>query len=710
MIELKGLTKKYADNIVLNEISVNFGDKGLILITGEGGCGKTTLLNILAGIEKASSGKICYNGKELNKFRSSAIDSFRRKNISYVLQNYNCEENYSAIKCLELSSKFSKDNHKNRKQNIKKAVSLIGEENKNKKCSKLSFVQKRKIAISRAVIGNPAVLICDEPCAMMGSNDTEIIMSLLKEESKKRLVIISCSEKEKVEKFSDRLFYLESGKLSEEQKQNSEITDISEQNSSVPKKTKKHFSIISAFGIASYNIKVRKLRNSLIAIACIVGIIAPGLVFAVSNGLNTYIDDMQKTTLSQYPISILESRDSYSIPKKTVDKNSNKKTTSKKTENKEKKETDKSDSGSVSVTNYLNFLFPQKKTNHNKKTENKNQTKKSNPKTNDVASLKKYLDTNPNNINDSVLAYEYSYNTSPIIFKQTENDITEIYPGGLFNSLAYSILPDSISNLSVSYLLDYFKPLPLAQEVYKDDDCLVAGHWPENSYESVLVLNEDGSLDDVFLYILEVLDYKKDIEPQINNLKKGKSISFPKVTKTFNYEDFINMKFKVVNPSDAYEKNESNGLWKNKSNDKAFMKKTVNNAPDLTIVGVVLPKENTKTSVALSSGIRYSSELEKVIRESCRNSEIVKEQLNNPEIDVLSGESFEYLLNAASVFKRVDFSNLINVDKKNLLGSVGFHPEILEFKNLKEKINNNKITKEELDRITLELLTNEVGS
>ena len=461
---------------------------------------------------------------------------------------------------------------------------------------------------------------------------------------------------------------------------------------------------VKGFSFALSNAKEHKLRTCLTILAMSIGVIGICTVLALCTGLSAYVDHVEETTLSTTPITISKYKFSTQTTKAQEEQAQ---VTAAETQEKETKRAqylkEASENRRIALNNTIATFL----------SSNGNQNTEGTSLLNDVPALKTYLDTNPDNINNVASSIEYTYDTSPVIYSTANNTVEEVYPGGLFGSIGTGSSSTkgakasmTSSAYSVENYMSDFKVLPASTSVYEDSDSLVEGKWAQNSDEAVLVLNSDGTMDDSLAYTLGLKDFSSEIEPLIEKYKNGEKVDYPGIYDSWAYSDVIGITFKVITPADVYQK-KSDGTWEDKSTDDNFMNNLdKNKARDLKIVGVIIPTDGSRASATLNSGIYYAPSLNTEMMQAAATSEIVRDQLDNPDTDVLSGKTFSWLKQASTVADRVDFSNIVNINTDMLASCVTLHPEVLDWDDKGTEVEEEvKLSDEEIERMTYELLS-----
>lgn len=671
------LSKKKVPTYALKNIDAEFDRDEIVALLGPSGSGKTTLLNVISGFDSADeASEIFIEGISTKTFKDENWDNYRSYKVGYIFQDHCLIEHLTAIDNVMLSMSFTDINSARRVKLAKEALKKVGMDDfANKYPNELSGGQQQLVTIARAIAKDPDIILADEPTGSLDTKTSKKVLDVLKKACKGKLLVIASHNEKLVKQYATRIMHIEDGELTIDtpvtKTTESAVNDIYKagqpdhsklsatiilQNNKV--KTKKSRMPYSAgFVAALSSLWYKKVKSFLMFFAGAVGVIVVSVVLAFSNGLNSYVADMQNTTLAQYPINFGQYRDLQKVDSYMLEQ-------AKKAENEKTEYETKTAQREMAYKEarandrvFLNNRVASMMSTNGESTSTTNSTT-----VNDLCSLKKYLDSNPDNFNDYVQNIEYAYRTSPVIYSSLINGAEEIFPANsMFGSLGGNSGAidangsskkqgaTSINNLKAS--MSALGPLPSSPEIYRDDDCLVAGHWPSNSHELLLVLGEDGTMDDTMLYYLGMRDFASEVAPLMEKYERKEKVDFPGQLDTFAYNDFLGKSVKIINPSDCYSKQE--GIWVDMSGDDEFMTNVLNNAVDLKVAGVVLPKTGSRTLSYLKQGLLFPFELYAESIEQTKNSEIVQDQLSHPDIDVLSGSSFDYLNQAKNVTDRL---------------------------------------------------------
>lgn len=630
MLQVKNICKEYkTGNLVqkaLDNVSLNLRDNEFVAILGPSGSGKTTLLNIIGGLDRYDSGDIIINGISTKKYKDRDWDSYRNHTIGFVFQSYNLILHQTVLSNVELALTISGISKTERRKRAKKALEQVGLGNQgHKKPNQMSGGQMQRVAIARALVNNPDILLADEPTGALDSETSVQVMELLKEVAKDRLVVMVTHNPELAKKYATRIVELRDGVI----RCDSDEYVVKETELEVPRHEnmgKSSMSFSTALSLSFNNLKVKKARTILTSFAGSIGIIGIALILSLSNGVNQYIQSIEEETLSEYPLQIQSS--GFDITSMLVDDSQN-------------SNDDENDETKIQVAQMITNMF-------------------SKIGSNDLVSLKTYLDEGKSNIKKYTNSIEYDYNATPQIYNSNTEKIRQVNPDKSFSALGLGSSISSNSMMSMAMSTDVFHQMPNNSSLYEDQYDVKAGRWPKNYNECVLVLTKSGKISDLMLYTLGLKDYT-ELDEMIQQFSREEEVTTPDNIETYSYNDILGIQFKLVNSSDYYAYDETYEVYRDKTDDEAYMKNLINNGEDLTIVGVVQPSDSA-TATMLSSGIGYPAALTKHVIEQASSSEIVKKQLANPNINVFTGQSFEDEENK----QKFDMQSLFTVDTNML--------------------------------------------
>ncbi|MCD8325083.1 MAG: ATP-binding cassette domain-containing protein [Clostridiales bacterium] len=606
MLQLKNISKQYITGdlvqTALDNVSLNFRDNEFVAILGPSGSGKTTLLNIIGGLDRYDDGDLIINGISTKKYTDRDWDSYRNHTIGFVFQSYNLIPHQTVLSNVELALTISGVSKAERRERAKKALEEVGlGDQLHKRPNQMSGGQMQRVAIARALINNPDILLADEPTGALDSETSVQVMNLLKEVAKNRMVIMVTHNSELAEQYATRIVRLTDGHIIDD----SDPFTVDETGLEPPMhKNMGHSSMsrLTSLGLSFNNLGTKRGRTFLTAFAGSIGIIGIGLVLSVSAGVNDYIETLEEETMSEYPIQVTSSGFDISSMFSSLTASS---------------ETETEEDG-ISVVEMVSSMF-------------------SMLDSNDLASFKEYLESGESDIYEYSKAIEYIYDAEPQIYLQDGDDIHQVNPESTLSSGMG--LSSTLMSMMSSYMsINVFFEMPEDEDLYQDSYEIKAGRWPESYDECVLVLTSDGSISDYMLYTLGLRDYS-EYEQMIEAAADGETVAAAEYLDTYGYDEVLGMTYKLVNAADYYEYDSEYGLWTDKTDNEDYMRQLVENGEDITIVGVVQPMEDA-TAAALSEGINYTPELIEHIAAVAADSEIVKDQLANPDINIFTGEEF----------------------------------------------------------------------
>ena len=645
MLQIKQICKQYKTGDLvqnaLNNVSLNLRDNEFVAILGPSGSGKTTLLNIIGGLDRYDSGDLIINGISTKKYTDRDWDSYRNHTIGFVFQSYNLIPHQTVLANVELALTISGISGAERRRRATEALEKVGLGNQlHKHPSEMSGGQMQRVAIARALVNNPDILLADEPTGALDSETSIQVMELLKEVARDRLVVMVTHNPELAERYATRIVTLKDGVI----RSDTMPYEPDTQTLAAPvhkNMGRSSMSVLTSLTLSFNNLRTKKARTLLTAFAGSIGIIGIALIISLSTGVNNYIDDMERSTLSEYPLQIMSSgMDFTSMLSSRVPSDSSQSTTQ--------------EEDMVPVRQLLSQMV-------------------SGITTNDLKSLKQYLETTDTTVADNATAVEYAYNVSPQIYRQDpDGSIRQVNPDSSLSSLGISSETSSNNIMSSMMNTSVFSELPQTPELYASQYDVKVGRWPEAYNECVLVLDATGSVTDYALYALGMRD-NAELDKMIQQFAQNQNVDVPDDFKTYSYSDFLGKQFKLINSSDRYVYDETYSLWRDKSDDTDYMKQVVANGTDLTIVGVVQPAEDSSAAM-LSSGIGYTHDLTLHVIEQAKSSAIVQQQMADPQINVFTGEEF-----GADNSTSFDMSSMFSVDTDALKNAFQFDTSALKF-------------------------------
>lgn len=642
MLQLKNITKTYVSGDekveALKGINIQFRESEFVSILGQSGCGKTTLLNIIGGLDRYTSGDLIINGKSTKDFKDRDWDAYRNYSIGFVFQSYNLIPHQTILSNVELALTISGVSRKERKERAIKVLEDVGlKEQINKKPNQLSGGQMQRVAIARALVNNPDIILADEPTGALDTKTSVQVMEILKKISKDKLIIMVTHNPDLAEKYSSRIIKILDGKITDDSNPY-EIKEEKEVEKAKKRRTSMKF--FTALRLSLNNLMTKKGRTLLTSFAGSIGIIGIALILAISTGVQNYINKVEEDTLSSYPISIEES---------TIDMSSMMEAMMGQTES----DVSNYEEGKI----YSSDIMGEMITTLSNKVENNNLTE-----------LRKYIKEGNNGITDNSNAIQYDYNLNINLYKEdTENGIVRVNPSTVMNALGMGEMLEARNNSSMYSMMSGSSAMQMAsntdvwtkmldnEELLHSQYDLLAGSWPKNYNEVVLIATENNEISDYTLYALGLKD-QKELEKKWNAVQKGEEISEEEQI-SYSYEELLDLSFKLILNSDCYQK--ENGIWLDKSDDETYMKNKIGEAEQIKVVGIIRQNEETVAS-SMAGGIGYLKELEEYVINKSNNAEIVKEQKENQETNVFSGLKFPTEEEKSANF---DYNSLSNEQK-----------------------------------------------
>ena len=619
MLQLKNITKNYlsGDNEVqaLKGIDIEFRESEFVSILGQSGCGKTTLLNIIGGLDRYTSGDLIINGKSTKEFKDKDWDTYRNHSVGFVFQSYNLIPHQTVLANVELALTISGVGKAERRKRAIEALQKVGLGDQiNKKPNQMSGGQMQRVAIARALVNDPDILLADEPTGALDSKTSVQVMEILKEISKDRLIIMVTHNPELAEKYSSRIVKLLDGKIIDDSNPyKSSEEDVKKSKDKKDKSGKASMKFTTAVRLSLNNLMTKKGRTFLTSFAGSIGIIGIALILSLSHGMQSYINRVEEDTLSSYPLTIQEA--------------------------------------SIDVTSMLEAMMGNgEKEEHNDNkiysrpiVNNILETVSTKLQTNNLEEFKKYLESGDTDIKNYINAIQYEYNLNLNIYKQNEDKTyQQVNPSKVFDELGFGEMMESrqstSSMMSGSMTMtqtDVWNEMLDNQNLLQSQYDVLAGKWPTKYNEVVLIVDENNEVSDYTLYSLGIKDIK-ELNESMEKIKNKEKVEAGE-SESYSYDDLLNYKFKILLNTDYYKK--SGNAWQDMSNDDEYMKNVVDNAEEITIVGIIKPNEETVSSSGAGM-IGYTKELKEYVINKINETEIVKEQKENPSINVFTGIEF----------------------------------------------------------------------
>lgn len=625
MLQLRNIVKDYhtGDEVVqaLKGVSVNFRRNEFVSILGQSGCGKTTLLNIVGGLDQYTSGDLVINGKSTKDFKSRDWDSYRNNSVGFVFQSYNLIPHQSVLSNVELALTLSGVSKSERRKRAKEVLEKVGLGNQiHKKPNQMSGGQMQRVAIARALINDPDILLADEPTGALDTETSVQIMDLLKEIAKDKLVIMVTHNPELAQQYSTRIVRLLDGNIIDDTNPFSDEDEAKEDDGSyTPRKTS--MSLFTAFSLSLNNLMTKKGRTFLTAFAGSIGIIGIALILSLSSGFQKYINDVQEETLATYPIQITKKAMDYSeLLSKMVGNNEEDSSHNHKGENKVY-------SGDIMGDMLVSMV--------------------SDVKENDLETFKNYIEDDANGFTKYTSDITYTYDTPLYVFNENSANggIAQVNPSTTMTDMGFGGMAEAQESTAdfmsaFSYgnsSMDMWTQMLDNQDLLKQQYDVLAGHWPENKNEVVLVVDKNNEISDFTLYTLGIRD-SSELSDMVSTILGGGEA--PEIDKMeFSYDDLLNLKFKVVLPGNLYKKN-ADGTYTDMSTDADFLKTAVANGLEVKVSAVIRASDSAYATTIQPGYIGYTAELANYIVEENEKTDVLKAQLDSPDTDIFTGMPF----------------------------------------------------------------------
>ena len=635
MLELNDIKKDYVSGSTtvsaLKGINLRFRDCEFVSILGQSGCGKTTMLNIIGGLDKYTSGDLKINGVSTKNYKDRDWDFYRNNSIGFVFQSYNLIPHQTVLSNVELALTLSGVSKAERKKRAIEALEKVGlGEQIHKKPNQMSGGQMQRVAIARALVNNPDILLADEPTGALDTETSIQIMELLKEISKDRLIIMVTHNPELAKDYSTRIVRLLDGVITDDSnpysledmeadiraKEAAKVKTSEKKIKKSGKKQKTSMSFFTALSLSFNNLMTKKTRTILTAFAGSIGIIGIAMILSISNGIQLYIDRVQRDTLSSYPITLQAEAIDISSMVSSMTGNS---------DSEEHEDKSKIYSNDI-MGDMINTMVKEVKSNN-------------------LSEFKKYIENGSSDIKSYVSDIQYSYDVPLNIYmKDTSNGVEQLNPGTMFDSIYGEGATSASSSMSSGMGMGMFSNSSVwnqllgNQQVLDEQYDILAGHWPENFNEVVLVADKNNEVDDYTLYSLGLKD-PEEVRTLFKKMMVGESYETKKDI-SYTFDEILDTEFKLVMPTDMYKYNDVTGTWDDYSKDDKYMTNVVNNGTDIKVCGIIRPNDDA-VSTSLSSGIGYTAKLTEYIIEEVKNSEIAKAQLADTSVDVFTGVPFD---------------------------------------------------------------------
>ena len=655
MLELRNISKKYVTQsftqVALDDVSLSFRDNEFVAVLGPSGSGKTTMLNVVGGLDHFDSGDLLIDGISTKDFHDRDWDAYRNNRIGFVFQSYNLIPHQTILENVELALTLTGVGHAERRRRAVEALGRVGlAQHVDKRPAQLSGGQMQRVAIARALINDPEIVLADEPTGALDSTTSVQVMDLLKEVAQDRLVIMVTHNPELAHRYATRIVTLADGRISDD----SDPFDAASAPRRDAKPTRRtSMSFLTALGLSARNLMTKKGRTAMTAFAGSIGIIGIAAILALSNGVNEYIAKVEEDTLSSYPLTI--AKQSYDMSEMLDGHASGADGDASGADGTAAQDASGTDA-KIPVVTALKDMF-------------------ASVKSNDMRSFKEFLDAGGDGIDDDVNAIQYDYGVAPIIYREADDggDPVKLVP----NSMTQAMSGGASSAATAGTMMtgtEVFNEMIDDHALLDSQYDVVAGRWAEAPDEAVLVLSNRGTVGDYTLYSIGALDINELNDLVSSAMTADGEVQTPETDADFTYDDALSCTFKVLSPSDAYRKNDETGGWTDMSEDAEFMASKVKDGLDLRIVGVVKPN-GTGNSTALSPGVAYTHGLTSELMARAAGSQIVQQQLADPDTDVFTGKSFDKLQEDSK--KGFDLQSMFSVDEDAMRSAFHFDTSAL---------------------------------
>ena len=641
MLQIKNISKQYKTGelvqVALNNVSLNFRDNEFVSILGPSGSGKTTLLNIIGGLDHYDKGDLIIDNISTKKYKDRDWDSYRNHTIGFVFQSYNLIPHQTVLSNVELALTISGVTKKERRKRALEVLDKVGlKEQAHKKPNQMSGGQMQRVAIARALVNDPKILLADEPTGALDSVTSVQVMELLKEVAKDRLVIMVTHNPDLAKNYSTRIVRLKDGEITEDTNPY-KMEEIEEEPAKHKNLGKASMSVFTAFLLSLNNLLTKKGRTFLTAFAGSIGIIGIALILALSSGFQNYVDKIQEDTLTSYPLTVQqETADIGSALLSTMSSD---------------EEDENVKENTVQEQPNVRELF-------------------GSVGKNDLKSFKEYLEENKDRVDQMVSLTRYNYSVTPTVYtKNIDNELMAVNP----NNLISTVMGNSSTLMTSS--MSIFSELPESTEMINEQYEILDGKFPEKYNEIVLVLPDENKISDLMLYSLGLRN-QDELQDLLTKIMNGEDVEELETPLEFSYEELENIEFKLIDPSALYQYNEKYNVYEDMTEDEEFMNNVYDNSEKLNIVGIVKPK----SQMTSMTGVLYTRDLTEYVIEKASNSEIVKKQLEDENIDVFSGKRFD----EDSKTSGIDFQDLVTIDEKAIEEAFNVNISTKDIQNMTE--------------------------
>ena len=636
MLQIKNVKKVYKTGALvqraLDGVSLSLRDNEFVAILGPSGSGKTTLLNVIGGLDRYDEGELIINSVSTRKYSARDWDSYRNHTVGFVFQSYNLIPHQTILANVELALTISGVSRRERTRRAKEALYKVGlGDHIHKKPAQLSGGQMQRVAIARALVNDPDILLADEPTGALDSETSVQVMELLREVASDRLVVMVTHNPELADQYATRIVRLKDGKITDD----TDPFDPEEEGPAEHRNLgKASMSVLTALSLSFNNLWTKKVRTLLVAFAGSIGIIGIAMILSMSNGVNRYIQSVEEDTLKSYPLQITDTSFDLSALMNRAQGGGNAGET-------------QEDDAEIREWKTFTSLFAR-------------------VSVNDLSALRAYLESGETDVYDHVQAITYDYNITPRIFTVNEDRVRQVNPDATFASMGFTSVDGMSSMLSQFTSSDSFRIMPSDPALYEEQYDVMAGHWPEDWNECVAVLTKGGWFPDLTLYAMGLKD-PDELEEMVRSFTQGEPVAPTSPALRLRYSDLLGVSFKVLPASALYAYDADYQVWADRSSDEAWLRNTLKNAEDLSIVGVVMPKEDM-SNPTLTYGIAYPAALADHLRALSAESEVTRQQLADQTFDVFTGLPF----GETTQGREMDLSALFSVDEEAITNAFQF--------------------------------------
>lgn len=616
MLKLKNIYKIYKSGdltqTALDGIDLTFRESEFVAILGQSGSGKTTMLNIIGGLDKYDKGDLIINGKSTKEYNDRDWDTYRNHSIGFVFQSYNLIPHQTVLSNVELALTLSGVSKEERRKRAEEVLDKVGlRDQSHKKPNQMSGGQMQRVAIARALINDPDILLADEPTGALDTETSIQIMELLKEISRDRLIIMVTHNPDLAEEYANRIISLRDGKIIDDTNPlNEELKEVSKDKRE-EKMKKTSMSFMTALSLSLNNLKTKKGRTIMTSFAGSIGIIGIALILSLSSGLKAYISKVQEDTLLSYPITI-ESQgiDIASMISSMMESEKDKGT---------------GEDGKIYSNNIMTDMITMTSAQVSK---------------NDLRTFKEFLNSDKSMISEYANVIQYGYDINLQVYSSdTKDGVTRINPSNVLEKMGFGMAISSANPMSsvMASRFEVWRELLDNKTLMESEYDVIAGTWPQNYNEVVLMVDKNNEISDMALYSLGLLN-PDEIDEAMKKLSAGEEIEQKTEVDSFTYEEILNSTYKLILNTDYYEKN--GDIWTNKSENEMYMQRVIEDGMEIKIVGIIRPSEDSILAEENGS-IGYTSDLTKFVVDKINSSDIVKQQQANTNIDIFTGLPFE---------------------------------------------------------------------